>query len=217
MAARKGKIARLSYALREELNLRLHDNQDGGRICAWLNEAAKLRGPAAITSQNLSEWRSGGFADWLGKQDKIERTQRLAEFCLRTATAGGGSMDLPAAIAGGQLMEILEEFDPSNIKTLLDEKPETWLSVIEMLSKLQRSKADEVTTRQNDVRLKQSDRKLALEEARFQRQTCELFLKWYNDKRAAEIAADKALKPDVKIAELRQLMFGPIDEEASNG
>ena len=42
----------------------------------------------------------------------------------------------------------------------------------------------------------------------FQRQTCTLFLKWYKDEKAAEIAADKSLKPGVAIDKLRTLMFG---------
>lgn len=210
MTTRRGKIARLPFATREEINRRLLENEEARDLLAWLNAEQKLSGASAITPQNLSEWRSGGFADWLEKRERVEKTKSLAEYCYRIADAGGGSMDLPAAIAGGQLMEVLEAFDPQSLKTVLADKPDTWIGILEMVARLQRSKADEVAVRQNDVRLAQSSRKLALEEARFQRTTCELFLKWRDNKRAEEIASSKS-KPDVKISQLRELMFGPLE------
>ena len=210
MTTRRGKIARLPFATREEINRRLLENEEAKEILAWLNTDQKLSGPAAITSQNLSEWRAGGFAEWLEKREKVEKTKSLAEYCYRIAQAGGGSMDLPAAIAGGQLMEVLEDFDPQSLKAVLADKPDTWLGILEMVARLQRSKADAAVVQQNEVRLAQSDRKLALEEARFQRMTCELYLKWRDNKRAEEIASSKS-KPDVKIAQLRELMFGPLE------
>src|SRR5581483_8167837 len=207
--ARQGKIARLPFEVREELNQQLLDNRNGPAILNWINAKCALRGQAAITAQNLSEWRAGGFAEWLQKHDKVQRTKSLAEYCLRLADAGGGSMDLPASIAGGQLMEVLEDFDPDDLKSLLKEKPESWLGVLEMLARLQRSKADELKARQGDVKLAQSERALNLAEAKFQRETAKLFLKWYADKRAAEIAEGKG-KSDVKIEQLRLLMFGEV-------
>ena len=119
-------------------------------------------------------------------------------------------MDLPAAIAGGQLMEVLEDFDPSSIKLLLADKPETWIDLVAQLSSLQRARAAETTARQNEVKLQHDERKLVLEEGKFQRVTCELYLKWRDNKRAEEIASSKA-KPDVKISQLRELMFGPLE------
>jgi hypothetical protein len=209
--ARKGKIARLPFAIREQINQRLLDNQNYPAIIKFVNAECDLRGSAMITDGNLSEWRAGGFADWLQDRDRIERTKHLSEYCLRMANAGGNSMNLPAAIAGGQLMEVLEGFDPAILKETLAEKPETWLGILEMISKLQRSKADEKIAAQNDVKLAQNAEKLALEKAKFQRTTCELFLKWYATKAAAEIAANKALAPDVKIEQLRALMFGEVE------
>ena len=212
------KIARLPHALREQLNQRLLDNQSAPQILPWLNETAALKYPHAINDGNLSEWRCGGFADWLEKQDRVERTKQLAEFSLRIAEAGGGTMNLPAAIAGGQIMEVLEEFDPALLKTVLAEEPEKWIDILGALAKLQKSKADELsavtTGRQNDVKLAQSADKLALERARFERQTCELFRKWFADERARQILEDKALAPDVQMDQLRALMFGEVTSDA---
>jgi hypothetical protein len=49
---------------------------------------------------------------------------------------------------------------------------------------------------------------LALDEQKFQRETAELFLKWYADRRAAEVANSTSSHAE-KIARLGQLMFGP--------
>lgn len=54
----------------------------------------------------------------------------------------------------------------------------------------------------------QKDRKaLALDEQRFRRETCELFLKWAEDQRARDIAASPVSNAD-KIDQLAKLMFG---------
>lgn len=50
-------------------------------------------------------------------------------------------------------------------------------------------------------------RQLSLDQERFKRETCELFLKWSADQRAKEIAGGQASNAD-KIEQLGQLMFG---------
>jgi len=206
--ARTGKIARLPFATREQLNERLLDNEGGGTILPWVNRVAKLTGADAITPQNLSEWRAGGFAEWMARREKLIRTKSLAEYCHQMAKAGGGSMDLPAAIAGGQLMEVLEQFEPEKLRTLIANKPETWIDVIGALAGLQSAKTQSRTTDLKELSIKQTDRKLALSERQFEVRTCELFLKWFKDEKAAEIAANKNLKPTVAVEQLRARMFG---------
>lgn len=66
--------------------------------------------------------------------------------------------------------------------------------------------------RTQDLRIKAEA--LKLEEAKFQRETCELFLKWFEDKRAREVAASGASHSE-KIAALGQLVFGESWEEES--
>jgi hypothetical protein len=69
---RIGKIARLPHSIREQLNLRLHDHQPHKTILPWLNSLPEAQAILAaefdsrpITKQNLSEWKQGGFRDWL--------------------------------------------------------------------------------------------------------------------------------------------------------
>jgi hypothetical protein len=94
---RNGKIARLPHAIREQLNQRIENGEQGIRLVEWLNtlpEVAKVLGTdfegRPITEGNLTEWKNGGFRDWQSKQDAkalIEEWQSATE----------GSMPVPAS------------------------------------------------------------------------------------------------------------------------
>jgi len=71
-STRLGKIARLPHSIREQLNLKLHDNVPAKSILPWLNSLSETKAILAahfdnrpVTKQNLSEWKQGGFRDWL--------------------------------------------------------------------------------------------------------------------------------------------------------
>ncbi len=83
---RKGKIARLPYAIRDELNARLHNGEAGAKLVPWLNELPEVRAVTArefegrpVTEQNLSEWKLGGYKDWLCHQETRTWVRRLAD------------------------------------------------------------------------------------------------------------------------------------------
>jgi hypothetical protein len=68
---RTGKIARLPRAIREELNLRLEEGEQGTHLLEWLNAHPDVQRILAdsfegrpITDGNLSDWKVGGFQDW---------------------------------------------------------------------------------------------------------------------------------------------------------
>lgn len=220
--ARNGKIASLPARIRAEVNQRLHDGQQGPQILPWLNELPEVLkildekwGEEPVSANNLSEWRRGGYQEYLDQNEKIERTRQLADYCRRMGEASGGSaIGLPAAVAGGQLMEVLEDFDPSAIKALLSEDPESYIALLGAIAKLQKSSAEEKVVPQNDRRLAQMDRKLEqterqlkLAEEKHRLATAEAFLQWREDERAREIA-DSAAPQAVKMEQLVQLMFG---------
>ncbi len=92
--ARNGKIARLPRDLREELNRRLQDGEPGGPLLDWLNALppvtqalAKEFDGAAISKQNLSEWRAGGFAEWQARQEALIQTRELSADVTELAAA----------------------------------------------------------------------------------------------------------------------------------
>lgn len=219
--ARNGKIARLPLAIRNEVCRRLDDGEVGPKIIAWLHTLPEVLAvldeyfnEQPISAQNLTEWRQGGYQDWKKRREQLDRTKGLAAFTAELIGNNGGNTTKGAtAIAGGQLLEIVESLDVETQKKLLLEKPGTYIEFVGALAKLTKSQADvekaeqaKRVVEQNDRKLDQNDRKLALEEQRFQRTTAEKFLAFYQDKRAAEIAEGKGAK-DVKIEELRQLMF----------
>src|ERR1035441_615190 len=74
--ARNGKIARLPRDIRSQLNTRLQDGQDGPQVLPWLNSLPEVKKVLAarfddrpINEQNLSDWRQGGYEDWLAHED----------------------------------------------------------------------------------------------------------------------------------------------------
>src|ERR1700674_3902303 len=83
---RNGKIARLPYSVRNILNRRLHNGEQGVKLMKWLNGRPKVQevlaeefGGRPISEQNLSEWKQGGFEDWLRHQEAREWVQKLAD------------------------------------------------------------------------------------------------------------------------------------------
>jgi hypothetical protein len=123
---RKGKIARLPRNVRGQLNRRLSDGEPGVQLVAWLNSLPEVQAVLArefegraITEQNLSEWKQGGFLDWQTRQETLEQVRELAGDAAELTEATNGlladhlstvvSARYAAALAGwqGELTEDL--------------------------------------------------------------------------------------------------------------
>ena len=83
---RTGKIARLPLEIREQLNNRIHDGQQGKSLVKWLNTLPEVRrivtsefAGRPVREQNLSEWRKGGYRDWVLVQEARSAMARLSE------------------------------------------------------------------------------------------------------------------------------------------
>lgn len=226
--ARNGKIAKLPLAVREELNRRLLDGQTASKILPWLNGLAEVKACCEedfegilINDGNLSEWRKGGYAEWLRKRDKVERTRELAKYSVELAKASGGNLaEGAAAVLSGQILDLLEGVDdlgaglpaqggesngegPSPLQAAAESLNALTLSV----ARLRKGDHNAQAIRQNDERLEQSKEALELEKQKFMRTTCELFLKWAEDHRAKDIASSP-VPNTAKIEQLGELMFG---------
>jgi hypothetical protein len=86
MSTRNGKIARLPQHVRTQLNRRMQDGQQGEPLLTWLNglpetlEVLKeFFDGAPINKQSLSQWRLGGYEEWLKHEEAREELQQLAE------------------------------------------------------------------------------------------------------------------------------------------
>ena len=93
---RTGKIARLPRAIREEINERLLDGVPGKEIVESINALGWMRkqGRTPITEQNLSEWRKGGYQDWLRHRENMQWMQQLRE---EAEDLHEAAQDLPVA------------------------------------------------------------------------------------------------------------------------
>jgi hypothetical protein len=96
---RNGKIARLPLAVRQELNRRLDEGEQGKKLVAWLNGLPAVQailatefGGKVIREQNLSEWKQGGYRDWLAKQEALEIAERLGEDATEWNAEGRASL-----------------------------------------------------------------------------------------------------------------------------
>ncbi len=104
MKSRTGKIARLPKKIRDQLNRRLQDGGASLQLLEWLNALPSVRRVLReyftgqpITEQNLSQWRKGGYLDWLRHQETQLQTRWMIE----------RSDDVPAQENGQYLCERL--------------------------------------------------------------------------------------------------------------
>jgi hypothetical protein len=96
---RTGKIARLPRDIRNQLNRRIADGEPGSRLVEWLNTLEPVRhalaqdfGGREISEQNLSEWKQGGYQEWLARQETLACARELAGDAEELADAVDGSL-----------------------------------------------------------------------------------------------------------------------------
>lgn len=116
MRTRTGKIARLPEPIREELNQRLFNGARGKDMPAWLNELPEVRQTLAeffngrpITEHNVSEWRTGGFQDWLRQEETNDRLRQVASQYEELGAEGKDLLD--ARVRGIMTVELAEALD----------------------------------------------------------------------------------------------------------
>ena len=219
--ARTGKIARLPLAVREELNARLRDNENGQTLLAWLNALPicqeRISDPKSgwngqpINDANLSMWRSGGFEDWLKDEDRIHKIEKLSELSLRVVKAAGGNLSEGLmAIAAGKLQEALEagcevEFDEATGKETI-----SGVSVDKLTTALAKIRGMELEAQKLEVKkveVEQKGQALDLETKKFNHLRVKAFIDWSQDEKAKEIATSD-MATDTKLEALGKHLFG---------
>jgi hypothetical protein len=92
---RNGKIARLPKHVREELNQRLDNGERGQSFLRWLNSRPEVRALMAaefdgrpIDKHSLSEWRRGGYAEWLRQRETSDLAQEMIKESAEFQPAG---------------------------------------------------------------------------------------------------------------------------------
>ena len=86
MRTRTGKIARLPDPIREQLNQLLLNGTLAKDTVPWLNQLPEVQqvlaeyfGGRPISEHNVSEWRHGGYQDWLRDMENRARVLQLTE------------------------------------------------------------------------------------------------------------------------------------------
>lgn len=203
--------------------MRLFDNENRQITLPWLNSlpicVERLKGEwkgVPISDQNLSLWYDGGYKDWLKEQDHILEVQRLSEYSLKLAQAAGGNLSKGLLAANvGKIQQALEQFwDGLRDIQSTEEGNDKDQAVTKLLSALTAIRSVELEEQKLDLRkveVSQKGESIALEKAKFQRATAELFIDYCADERAKQIALGDATK-DNKVAQLIQLWFGEMPE-----
>lgn len=209
-----GKIGRMPADIRREVSRRLADNETAQSVIDWIETQTSARNVldeqfdgAKVLPQNLSEWKKNPeYQRYVQQLEQIAHTKGLAEFSLSLAREAGGINAGAVAVIGGKIMQMLETGEAEATDALIN-------SVSRLRSREQEDAKQALRKRVVD----QNDRKLQLAEKQFQTRTCELFLKWYDDKRVKEIVEGKA-STSVKMESLKAALFGqqPDDLEFGN-
>ena len=209
----RSKIGRLPFAIRNELNERIRDGAGGSEILAWLNGLPSTRKiirelkSGEINAQNLTDWRSSGYRDWLEDQSQADRIRRLAEISQTLASAAGGNAaGVGCNIATAKIMDALESADEEQVADLAK-------ALVQLRAGENAAQKVALAEEKNAIQKEQ----LELSRAKFERDTARLFVKWAQNKDALSIATDRKLGGDEKTERLGRLMFGDLWEGADDG
>ncbi len=175
---RRGKIARMNHGVRQSLNERLRDGEGGASLLEWLNGLPAVKsvleeqfGGLAITEQNLSDWRQGGYAEWLARQDIVELAGEMAEHAdeVQGAVFGDGEQDFSDGLSALLSAELARA-----TKALLSGQeypPEQWKRLKQLMMMVNVLRRGDHRARrlrlQND---KWQEEWRAIEEARFEKE-----------------------------------------------
>jgi hypothetical protein len=160
MITRHGKIARLPNDIREELNQRLFNGAMGPELLAWLNQqpavnevSSQFFNGAPVNPQNLSDWRRGGYQDWLRHQERELRIQRIAEqgVSLKQQEGDEDLFENSARIAVAELMVDMDSLHKKDDKQRWNRLRELTRELVRLQNAYNRSRWAELAwTKRND-------------------------------------------------------------------
>jgi hypothetical protein len=210
---RNGKIARLSRNVREELNRRLRDGEQGKRLVTWLNSQPEIQsmlarefGGRSISQQNLSEWKQGGYCEWLAHQDALERARNMAADAGELTVAAGALADHLAIVLTARYAAALTQWDASPNGTLAQN-----------IRTLRALCQDIVELRRGDhsaARLKVEQERLELERSKDEEDIQERIEKWLQRPDVEKRIFGRTLSPEEREKRFRGI-FGRASKTAA--
>ncbi|MCE9609886.1 MAG: hypothetical protein K8R23_06715 [Chthoniobacter sp.] len=209
---RNGKIARLPRAVRQELNRRLHEGEQGKRLVMWMNALPEVQaivvaefGGKPIREQSLSEWRKGGYRDWVLQQEALELAGRLGEDAAELSEDGRPPLTDTLALW------VAARYAVATRRVAEAEGAEGWRLLRELCGDL-------VELRRGDhsaQRLRMERERLDFDREREREKTEAEFEAWAMENRERICQGFKTNAE--KIALLRKMMFGDVDELERSG
>jgi hypothetical protein len=141
---RNGKIARLPAAIREELNQRLLEGEQGKQLVVWLNSLPRVQAllkdkfqGIPISEVNLSHWKNGGFPAWEAGEEMADCVSSIIQgtTALQAVAKGGLTDRMALMLAANMAMEM------QRLQTVSDgnEKAKIWRELRIGLLALRRS------------------------------------------------------------------------------
>jgi len=114
---RNGKVARLPKIVRDKINVMI---QDG---VTYLQIIDRL-GPddQGLTENNLSQWKAGGYMDWLREQQLarvLQTKHELAQAIVAKAGEANAAGQATLQVIAGNVCEFLIETDPAALRESL--------------------------------------------------------------------------------------------------
>jgi len=114
---RNGKIARLTKSVRDQINIMI---QDG----VTYREILETLGPVGvgINEQNVSNWKNGGYLDWLREirvTEALRAKNELAQAIVARSADANGAGQAVLQIIAANLCEFLADTDPVALRDSL--------------------------------------------------------------------------------------------------
>jgi len=134
---RNGKIARLPKETRDMLNRMLDDGIPYHVIIDELGEVGE-----GLNTQNLTNWKQGGYQEWVKNQELIERSRAQTEHAidlLRETDGAANAAKVTEAchmVGATQLMEALLDHGDDAIKKMLVDTPDTYIRILNVVCRL---------------------------------------------------------------------------------
>lgn len=209
--ARQGKIARLPHHLREQVNTRLLNGETAKTILTWLNAEPQADAVwwqhfegAPANPQNLSEWRTGGYREWLRRKDRAENLKTLSSYAMDLAKSGGSISEGAAAIAAGQILEAIEVSDSDEDFDL----GEATLAI----SRLRKGDLDKQKMALDKRKESNREKQMLLDREKFETLAVQKFIQWAGRKEAQEII-NSGEPEHIIVDDLRELIWGNIEKK----
>jgi hypothetical protein len=216
LMARNGKIARLPREIRDQLNRRLQNGEQGGPLLAWLNalpvvQAVLARdfGGSAISKQNLCEWRAGGFAEWQARQETLDQARELkADANEITAATDGKLTDHLATVLATRYAALLAGWN-GQVTDEFRRKLRVTHVLCQDIVELCRSG-------HSGARLKMEQERLEREREKTEEEVIAHFQRWLKNPGVRDLICQAWISPEEREARLREI-FGREPKPVKTG